>query len=223
MRHYKTKEWRNFREEVIRLDGGVCASCHRGPLDSVVLQVHHKRYAKGKFPWEYPYEDCETLCKGCHAERHGLIRPSKNWECTASDDLGELSGECDLCGSSLRYVFLVTHENWDPMTVGETCCDHLTGSTAASDHMESQIRLSSRRKRFMMSPRWTSSVSGVIAIKQKGLNIVIKAIENEFGLCVEGFDGKRRFASTSDAKSFVFDVLQSGELEAFVRKQRAVT
>lgn len=34
------------------------------------LQVHHKLYIKGKFPWEYENDNLITLCNWCHFELH---------------------------------------------------------------------------------------------------------------------------------------------------------
>ncbi|MBL1232819.1 MAG: HNH endonuclease [Flavobacteriales bacterium] len=71
---YNRKEWKEYRDNVIESDGGKCVRCGR-PDGEVVLQVHHKIYLTGKLPWEYGTENCETLCKGCHAAEHGIIQP----------------------------------------------------------------------------------------------------------------------------------------------------
>jgi len=104
MSDYRRKEWKKFRESVIESDGGKCVHCGRGE-DEAVLQVHHKRYIKGRLPWEYGTKDCETLCKGCHAELHGLIKPRSGWDYLWDEDLDDLSGTCQNCGTSIRYVF----------------------------------------------------------------------------------------------------------------------
>ena len=154
MKPYRSTDWKEFRNDVIRLDGGVCVRCSRGPSDGVVLQVHHKQYLFGHKPWEYPYELCETLCRGCHAAEHGKIMPRFGWDQVGWDDLGDLTGKCDYCGTEIRYVFLIQHKKWHTMEVGEICCDNLTCSQVASEHMESIRRFSARRKRFVSSSRW---------------------------------------------------------------------
>ena len=35
-----------------------------------VMQVHHKRYIKGRQPWKYDHSDLVTLCKACHTKIH---------------------------------------------------------------------------------------------------------------------------------------------------------
>lgn len=41
-------------------------ACVRCLDDESNLQVHHKKYVRGRKPWEYPDEQLETLCWRCH-------------------------------------------------------------------------------------------------------------------------------------------------------------
>src|SRR6202171_5874995 len=161
MNHYHRTEWRDFRNEVIRLHDGVCHRCGRGPADGVVLQVHHNTYVAGRLPWQYRHDQCEVLCKGCHAQEHGIIMPRSGWDHFGDyDDLGGLDGTCELCGTSIRYVFPVHHAKWGTLEVGEICCDHLTSTTFATEHMDARRKLIERRKRFVSSSRWHTDKSG---------------------------------------------------------------
>lgn len=189
--------------------------CGRGPLEGVVLQIHHKDYLPGKMPWQYPYELCETLCQGCHASEHGKIRPFSGWDCIGYDDLGDLCGECEVCGSAIRYVFFVQHAKWPSLEVGETCCDHLTGTEEASEYR----RYLGRLQRFIQSSRWKSDGSGGLRIVQKSLEIIIQPFDREFRLVIEGHRGKRRFSSIVDAKTFLLHSLEDGTVEAFLKNQ----
>ena len=65
-----------------------------------------------------------------------------------------LDGKCELCGTDIRYVFLVSIEGWPTMEVGEICCDNLTSSEMASNHLDSVKRYESRRRTFVASKRW---------------------------------------------------------------------
>src|SRR5262249_24370175 len=114
---HRSKEWKLFREEVIHLDGGVCVRCSRGVADGELLHVHHKFYAPGRKPWEYPYEACETLCRSCHAQEHGIIPPKDGRELVGDYDLGDLSGSCDYCRTEIRYVFVIQHCKWITLEV----------------------------------------------------------------------------------------------------------
>lgn len=220
MRHYHRKAWQEFRKEVIERDGGRCVQCGRGPLQGAILQVHHKEYLPGKLPWEYPYEMVKTLCKGCHAEGHGIIRPFSGWVCVGHDDLGELAGECELCGNSLRHVFFVQHEKWPALEVGETCCDHLTETTEAGDHMDEVRRTEARRQRFIQSTRWKPIGETILQIRQKGADIAVETTGQESRLLVNETKGKRLFPSVDEAKTFVFKMIEDGILDAFLERRR---
>ncbi|WP_155955246.1 HNH endonuclease [Rhodomicrobium udaipurense] len=217
VRHYHRKNWQLYRKEVIELDGGVCTRCKRGPSEGAVLQVHHKQYIAGRLPWEYPYDLCETLCKGCHAEEHSIVAPSSGWECFGYDDLGDLSGECELCGNSIRYVFFVQHENWPPLEVGEICCDNLTESSVASDYVDSILAHKSRLQRFIKSPRWKTGDDGIFRIRQKRIDLAVEPVDNGYRLSANRIQGKRFFSSAVEVKKHVFELLESGKLEEYLK------
>lgn len=93
MNPYRSNQWKAFREQIIELDGRVCVRCGRNASAEVILHVHHKHYVAGRKPWEYPYNQCETLCSGCHAAEHGKIRPPFGWEHIGYEDLGDVIGD----------------------------------------------------------------------------------------------------------------------------------
>jgi len=189
-------------------------------VDGVIFHVHHKKYIAGRLPWEYPFEDCETLCAGCHAAHHGKIPPKVGWEVAGYDDLGELCGTCELCGTELRYVFLIHHENWPSMEVGEICCDHLTCSDIASNHMESVRRYNDRRKRFVSSPRWHEFRSGHEYIQQQRIFIELRRLPGGFQLRMNGTQGKVLFPDAVEAKACAFEVLEAQEHVQVMNKIR---
>lgn len=219
MQHYRSADWKAFRDEVIRLDGGVCVRCGRGRVVGVVLQVHHKRYLPGKKPWEYPYELCETLCRGCHAQEHGLIVPRRDWEAVGVDDLGDLSGECDLCGTSIRHVFLIEHRKWPAMEVGEICCDRLTCTDEATEYMDELRLAKERRKRFVSSSRWQNSSEGHLSIRQKGIAVTVVIHDtHHFRLTMDGRLGNTVYESILDAKMKAFDSIESGSVRSYLER-----
>lgn len=101
MKGYTKADWHAFRADMIKLHGGRCLTCGRGEPE-VVLQVHHKHYVAGRLPWQYSFDECEVLCRGCHGREHGKLRPSFGWTCQGYSDLGDLVGTCDLCGTGLE-------------------------------------------------------------------------------------------------------------------------
>lgn len=215
---YQSKDWKNFRDEVIRLDGGACSRCNRMASDGVVLQVHHKQYFEGRKPWQYPYDACYTLCSGCHAAEHGIIPPKFGWTFAGWDDLGALDGTCDLCGKALRYTFLVAHSTWQTMEVGEECCDNLTCTQVASNLAESRRRFNGRLKRFVDSSRWEQYPSGKQLIIQKGFVISILPVNGGFRIWVNDKAGKVVYESLLDAKAAIFEAIDLGKVDAYFAK-----
>lgn len=214
---YLRREWKEFRAEVIEADGGQCCKCGRSESDQVILQVHHLRYSPRVKPWEYSYSDCETLCKGCHAREHGIIRPNFGWDYVGDDDLGDLSGSCEACGTEIRYLFHIQHPHWEPLVVGTICCDNLTGTTLASNHIESVNRFRARRGRFVASTRWTTT-HDCSEIKQKGLSVKISHQKLHFQISMNHKVGKKVFPTLEAAKQAAFDVIESGAAEKYLKK-----
>jgi hypothetical protein len=219
MSSYKQIEWKIFRQSVIELDGYKCRQCGRGQSE-VTLQVHHKEYKSGLKAWEYPTANCLTLCKGCHAQIHGIIQPTFGWEYIGDEDLGDLIGTCENrgCGSEIRYSFTVFHPNWGTLEVGTVCCDNLTDSEIASNLKESKLKFEGRRHRFLHSKRWTEK-DGNHKLKQGLFEIEIFEIDNKFSLKINDKKSTIRHNSLTEAKSKVFEIIEDGQLMKFFKEK----
>lgn len=216
MNHYKTDKWKDFKNSVIELDGNKCSVCGKSG-NEVILQVHHREYVNGLKPWEYATSACFTLCRGCHASVHGIIKPKFGWEYQGDEDLGDLIRTCENCGNSLRYVFYIHHENWGTMEVGTYCCDALTDSEIASNLMESQRRNDERKERFTKSKRW-STEGNIYKIRQGNFDIEITQKDSGFFIQIEGKQSNTNYTTLEAAKLKVFDVIESGELIKYFKK-----
>ena len=214
---YIESQWKVFRQYVIELDGYKCRQCGRGQ-DEVTLQVHHKEYKPGLKAWEYPTADCFTLCKGCHAQTHGIIQPTFGWEYIGDEDLGDLIGTCENrgCGADIIYSFTVFHQKWGTLQVGTVCCDNLTDSEIASNLKESKLKFESRKQRFTTSKRWTSN-GFLHKIKQGLFDIEIFETENEFSLKINGKKSKIKHKTLLAAKTRVFEIIEDGQLMNFFK------
>lgn len=217
---YNKNEWKEFRENVKESDGYKCTICGRKEGE-VVLQVHHKIYIPGKLPWEYGTENCETVCRGCHAAEHGLIQPKVGWEYHGEEDLGDLIGECQNsgCGNSIRYAYLISHSKWGFLEVGTVCCDNLTDSQIASNNRETQKRYESRKKRFLKSKRWKSE-ENKMKIKQSLFKIEIENINEYFYLTIHDLKSKKKYYSLDEAKESAFNAIESGKLLEYLDNHR---
>lgn len=211
---YRDKRWSDFREQIFEFDGYACVKCGR-VRPEVILQVHHKQYQSGKAPWEYPTGLCETLCKGCHAREHGEIRPSDGWDFIYEEDLGDLFGECDCCGTSIRYVFHIHHEHWEPIGVGTDCCDKLTGTDEATQFRKNLDRQRDRKKRFLCSKRWRLTKWGWV-IRQGQRKIEIISDRDKFRIYIDDVKGKKLFESIEQAKGFAFELIENGKAENYL-------
>lgn len=217
MNRVERQQWKTFRAEMIERDGGHCARCSRSDADGATLHVHHKTYVKGRMPWQYNYNECELLCAGCHAAEHGKIPPPSGWDYQGEEDLGDVAGVCDYCGTAIRYAFFVHHPKWEPLTVGTDCCDNLTGTELASNHMESVNRYRSRKKRFQSSSRWQVNALGEF-IRQKRMDIQIERMPNGHCLVINQRKGRRVFETVDVAKSAVFELIENGAIERYFKR-----
>lgn len=109
---YKHPNWQRKRLEAMEGADWLCQNC--GAKD-VTLNVHHKRYVKGRKIWEYTIEELSVLCEPCHQEEHqqkdlmaallanvepgairqaiGLIAGYWDANCTVDPDLADLAKE----------------------------------------------------------------------------------------------------------------------------------
>jgi 5-methylcytosine-specific restriction endonuclease McrA len=64
----KNQLWLNKKAGILKRDNYRCANCG----NIVNLQVHHIRYKKRHYAWEYKVKDMQVLCVRCHQMVHGL-------------------------------------------------------------------------------------------------------------------------------------------------------
>lgn len=104
------------------------------------------------------------------------------------------------------------------MEVG--CCDNLTGTADASEHLDAYKKRAERLKRFVSSPRWKAIASDVLAIKQSKIKICIVKSGSGFAIVMDGAKGKANFNSVLDAKMRVFEVIDTGEAAKFLAARK---
>ncbi|TCK85081.1 HNH endonuclease [Albibacterium bauzanense] len=219
-RKYQGEAWKSFRKDIIESDRFVCLQCRRNSFE-VVLQVHHKHYIKGRKLWEYASEDCITLCRGCHAMEHGIIMPNFGWDYICDEDLGDLIGICDRCGNNMRYAFHIYHEKWGSIQVGRQCCDNLTDSFEASNHLESARRFESRKQNFIKSLKWKEE-DNIYKISKNLFEILISKDEECFNLSIYGKKSSKKYKTLSDAKASAFEVLENGKFIDYCLKHKII-
>lgn len=236
LKGYRKIQWRELRKEIFSRDNYCCTHCGK-QREAKDLQLHHLMYLDGKDAWDYPHEVLTTYCKRCHAEEHGKIMPSSGWEYICDDDLGDLIGECEYCHADIRYEHYIFHPQWGELTVGVQCADNLTNTNEASRIEKKRKRYANRMKRFIKSSRWNSIVShsGCILyrIKQNGYKILIKDYGEYSTITISFYQpplwgyllvgkwidmqSKKHYKTLTDAKIKVFELVESGELDRYIK------
>jgi hypothetical protein len=59
-------EWHRIAHRIKERDGWRCVECKTMAEPGNYLQVDHKKYERGKFPWEIADRYLQTLCRRCH-------------------------------------------------------------------------------------------------------------------------------------------------------------
>lgn len=59
----RTPRWQKKRLEILQRDGFACLRCKD---EKEQIQVHHKKYLRGRDPWDYEDSNFESLCETCH-------------------------------------------------------------------------------------------------------------------------------------------------------------
>lgn len=221
---YRDKKWYDKRHHIIERDKHTCCRCKRCLPDDQ-LQVHHLHYFEGRKPWEYEDFELITLCKHCHAEEHGHVKPTYGWRYEGMEDLEDLVGECDNCHQAIRYAHLISHPDWGFMTVGSQCAENLTSEYGLSEREEEAKKLAQRYKRYLNSPKWKHYKDGYfmdfddchIKIWDNedycNLEIVLplwnrQTLEHRY----EKLRSKQKYATFDDAKTQAFKVITDGSL-----------
>jgi len=216
---YRSKEWRAFRDVVLERDGWRCTDCGRGEDDGVRLQVHHDEYPPPGVPiWACDPAVCRALCRGCHAREHGLIAPREGWDYLGEEDLGDLCGACELCGTEIRYVHFIDHPRWYPMEVGCDCCDKLTHTDQAAEARRAREALARRRRVFIRSPRWKPFEGGAF-IEQGDLRAEVRLDAQGHYLVLGGVPDTKRFSDADELRGRLFDFIESGQAEEYLRRR----
>lgn len=63
----KHPNWQRKRLEMLSASDWTCRDC--GSKETT-LHVHHKKYVKGRKPWEYENNELAVLCEDCHETEH---------------------------------------------------------------------------------------------------------------------------------------------------------
>jgi hypothetical protein len=108
--------WQRKRLQVLVRDGFRCVACNH---DKENLQIHHKKYFRGKDPWDYDNQYLETLCATCHFiksyyNRNPFLIIKTDWETTKHTKT--VLAYCEIKNETLTFVLKI---NFQRKTVKE--------------------------------------------------------------------------------------------------------
>lgn len=210
---YRSKQWQEFRSQVLDADDNRCCKCDRTKKGNVVLQVHHKRYVTGRKPWEYPLCDVQTLCRGCHGAVHRFWPPKTDWDYLFEmDRIGE-GVECDLCGRELRYVHMVWHPDWGELEVGEGCAATLTqrGRQDNDDDETQRFETFRHRRHWDIQDRIAQRIHLGVLIQ------IIQRSDDRWCISMNGATSVlKSFSSCELAQRHAHDALLSGKADEWL-------
>ena len=201
---YKRKEWLIFRDKCLKNAENACERCKR---TDVILQVHHPDYVSHLKLWEYPVEFCEVVCRGCHAQIHGKIKPSGGWKILCSDLDGNEPSDpisCENCGLEIRWHVTVHHPDWGEIIVGSECAETLSLGPEIKKLKSYQRRLQT----FLVSPRWKPTRKG-FRITHEGCSVLIFKNGDYYRLKIGEGWGDWDYRTVEEAKERAFDVVLS--------------
>jgi len=145
--------------------------------------------------------------------------PKVGWVCVGIDDLGEVSETCEMCGTALRYVHTMKHNDY-PRTLacGCICSGHMQEDIEDAHQRERKVKnRATSRQRFITHRGWY--YWGTLAEKEvldryRGWKVTVyEKQDGTFAGMLERLkDGrqvnsKRKYATATKAKSGAFDAI----------------
>ena len=157
--------------------------------------------------------------------------PQSGWYYREMIDLGEPRGECDYCGTVIRYCHIIWHPTWGTISVGAKCADRLTQDETASEKEKAYKKFLECLQRFLESKRWVKRKNGLF-FTLKGFKIKIWDHETYCNLDIDYPVGKPRgryqeyktlkskhsYPSIDAAKRKAFEIIEDGTLQKYIDK-----
>ena len=132
----KDPRWQKKRLEIMERDDFTCRRCGDA---KTTLNVHHRRYERGRDPWEYDEKDLITFCEPCHEEatrvnRHLEVVVERIHACVMTTELAQV------VAGFAEALMTTSCESSDPIVVDSPYklmgIALATGSGVAKTHAE---------------------------------------------------------------------------------------
>lgn len=111
--------WQKMRLKKLEAAEWRCEQCY---CEETTLSVHHKRYVKGRQPWEYPEHELVVLCQPCHQAEHEA--KELRFDIVACLHADGPAGVDDFFAVASGYVENQTNDPFIPAAVARIAADH---------------------------------------------------------------------------------------------------
>ena len=147
--------------------------------------------------------------------------PKNGWTCVGTDDLGEPNGTCQMSGTAIRYVHIMTHPRYDgEVEAGCICAGHMEGDIGAAVRRDERMRkksgvrkrLAARRKNFPDLKGWRETQNGNMRLRKDKLLFLVFRDRGLWGSMIKSSDPSIDDEDWVDGR---FDTYEDAMLAAF--------
>lgn len=143
--------------------------------------------------------------------------PHKGWVCINTEDLGGLTGTCEMCDSvSIRYTHYMMHPDYSEMLAcGQVCAGHMSEDLLGAEKRDNTMKANAgRRKRFPHRKAWYRNQNGNLQLKDDNLRITIFCRAGKYWKAVvynyrtdKSYFTRDSFETVEDAQRAAFDTI----------------
>jgi hypothetical protein len=140
--------------------------------------------------------------------------PHKGWQCEDIEDLGAPDAVCEMCEvQEIRYVHVMSHEDYGTLRCGCICAGHMEGDRAGARQREKSFKARLSRRAKWLHREWRVSCNGNEFINTNGFNVVVYRKGTTWGArFIDKITGYKQFsqhpyASANAAKLAAFDAI----------------
>ncbi len=141
--------------------------------------------------------------------------PHHGWICVGMEDLGEPTGQCEMCeAQAIRYVHQMKHPEYpDELGVGCVCAEHMETDKGASRSREKDLKNVAEKRKRWLTRKWRLSKKGNPFLNTHGCHVTVFDRLLRWGAVVSRTDDNEKcyapgsYASEELAKEAAFNLL----------------
>jgi len=132
--------------------------------------------------------------------------PQKGWNLVTVEDNEDLSDNCHMCGTDIRYVHFLRHPDYpEEIGVGCICAEKLTEDYVRPRKLQKALEAKDRRIARYRKKKWEVNEKGNFTLKYKSCRITVfqnrfGTIKGTWGFYVDGCKRQWSFEDSDGAK-----------------------